>query len=171
MGTGSGRRRRAAPQRLAVFRRPVRTRPIGATVTRTAVALACGTLLAVGSIGLALFPNAFNPTGSDFNRNLHLTWFLGVSLQGVLVAGVWLLALQLLRPSASIGRMLLVVGVVFVLAVAVPCPAILNGGWADGLVGVYATLVWAGTALCVWVSPFGKGQDGERADPKRPAGS
>ena len=138
---------------------------------RAAIAFVCGALLAFGSIGLSLLPSGFNPIGPHYNSNLHLTWFLGASLQGALVAGLWLLALQFVRPSASMRRMLLVVGVVFVFAVAIPCPSILDGSWGDGLVGVYAILVWAGTALCVWVSPFGRGRDGEGTDPELPAES
>ena len=117
---------------------------------RAAVALLFGGLLAAGSIGLALLPNAFNQMGDDYNQNLRLTLFLGTALQGGLVAGLWLLALHFLRPSASTGRLLLVVGVTVLLAAAVPCPSILSGSWADGLIGVYAVLAGMGAALCVW---------------------
>ncbi|MHC4253366.1 MAG: hypothetical protein ACYS9X_29970 [Planctomycetota bacterium] len=138
---------------------------------RAAIAFVGGALLAYGSICLKLLAYVFSPNGPHLNRNLRLSWFLGGALQGIVVSVVWLLALQYLRPSASLRRMLLVVGVVFVFAVALPCPSILNGSWGDDLTGVYAILVWVGTALCVWVSPFGRGQGGEGAEVEPPAES
>lgn len=112
------------------------------------IALAC--LLGLASIGLALLPNAFNSLGIHYNRNLHLTWFLGCSLQGLLAASLWALTIHFRSPSASTKRLLLVIAVVALFAVVVPCPAILDGAWADRLVGVYALFTWSSAAFCAW---------------------
>ena len=71
-------------------------------------------------------------------------------MQGSAVAALWMLGLHVLRPSTSHGRLLLALGVLVVLAVLIPAPSVLFGGYADDLVGIYAIAAMLGGAFCAW---------------------
>lgn len=114
-------------------------------------AIGIGVLAGLVSIGAAFVPNLFNSIENpNFNTNLRLTWFAGVSLQGILAAALLAVSIPKLLKVSSTAWGLWACGLTAVLAAVVPAPCILWGRYADGLVGIYAIAVTLAGALFAW---------------------
>ena len=115
-------------------------------ITRTAFS---GIALGALCVGLAAIPNAFHGHDDGFNHRLAFVWLLSLSLPGLAIS---LVVGQLAKLIAGRLAAIITWSAAFVLAVALPTPAILFERWADGLVGFYIVLGLAAGSAWGWIS-------------------